>query len=96
MTATQDIVTLRQIGRDIATAQEITKDHAAAIVDAISTRIRESLKAGSKVRLSDIGVLAVRDVKARDARNPATGEKLTIKAHRRVAFKPSKSMREAL
>ena len=51
---------------------------------------------GGEVSLPGMGKLSAVHTKARDGRNPKTGEKLHIPARLRVTFKPSKAFRELL
>ena len=51
---------------------------------------------GGEVSLSSMGKLSAVHSKARDGRNPKTGEKLHTPARLRVVFKPSKAFRELL
>jgi DNA-binding protein HU-beta len=48
---------------------------------------------GVKVKIGDIGMLVVRSRKARMGRNPATGEPVKIKASKKLAFRPSATMK---
>ncbi len=51
---------------------------------------------GGEVSLPRFGKLTAVHSKARDGRNPKTGERLHIPARLRVMFKPSKAFRELL
>ena len=51
---------------------------------------------GGEVSLPGMGKLSAVHTKARDGRNPKTGEKLHIPAKLRVTFRPSKAFRELL
>lgn len=51
---------------------------------------------GGEVFLPRFGKLTAVHSKARDGRNPKTGEKLHIPARLRVTFRPSKAFRELL
>jgi DNA-binding protein HU-beta len=54
------------------------------------------LKKGDRIRLVGLGVLQVRKRAARMGRNPATGEPIQIKASKKVAFRASKELKEAV
>jgi DNA-binding protein HU-beta len=58
--------------------------------------IAEELKQGGKVAISGFGTFEVRQRKARQGRNPHTGEALDIPASRAPAFKPGKPLKETL
>ena len=57
--------------------------------------VRETKKSGVSV-LPGIGRLVRVDRKARMGRNPATGEAIKIKASKKVAFRASKELKEAI
>ena len=53
-------------------------------------------KKGDKIRLTRLGILQARARPARMGRNPATGEAIKIKASKKVAFRASKELKEAI
>lgn len=61
-------------------------------IDALMAVIGEELQAGEKVYLPRIGVFEVVDKKAWTARNPRTGEKVQVAAHKKCVFRPSTSL----
>ncbi len=54
------------------------------------------LKKGERIRIGGLGILQVRKRAARMGRNPATGEAIQIKASKKVAFRASKELKEAI
>lgn len=66
------------------------------IIDAALTIITEQLAAGSSVTIQGFGTFEVREKAATTARNPRTGEKVSVPAKKVPAFKPAKSLKEAL
>ena len=58
--------------------------------------IQAALKRGYKVPLPGIGKIQVRQTKARQGRNPATGETINIPAKKRVRLTASKSLKESV
>lgn len=58
--------------------------------------IAAELKGGAKVAISGFGTFEVRERKARQGRNPHTGEVLDIPATRAPAFKPGRPLKETL
>jgi DNA-binding protein HU-beta len=54
------------------------------------------LKKGNKVGLTGLGILQVRKLAARMGRNPATGEAIKIKASKKIAFRPTKELKETV
>ena len=61
-----------------------------------SVNIVKHLKKGERIRIGGLGILQVRKRAARMGRNPATGEAIQIKASKKVAFRASKELKEAI
>ena len=53
-------------------------------------------KKGERIRIAGLGILQVRKRPARMGRNPATGEAIKIGASKKVAFRASKELKEAI
>ncbi len=58
--------------------------------------IKSSLKKGNRVTFSGFGSFEVKNRKARNGRNPKTGEPINIPKKKRVRFNPSKSFINSL
>lgn len=54
------------------------------------------LAVGGRINLPEIGYLETREVKERINRNPKTGEKVVTPAHKKVVFKASSQIKEAV
>lgn len=80
----------------VAAAADITKDKAAAAVDAVAAHIQSTLKAGGEVSFPPLGKFKVAAREARMGRNPATKEAIEIKASRSAKFQASKTLKDAL
>ena len=48
------------------------------------------------MKIVGLGILQVRNSAARMGRNPATGEQIQIKASKKVAFRASKELKDAI
>ena len=68
----------------VAVKVHISKRQAGEIVELILNEIRAALGRGDRVALTPFGSFVVRERKAREGRNPKTGETISI-PHRRVA-----------
>ena len=68
----------------------------AALVDAFLDRMKGSLLDANSIKLVHFGTFSVREKHPRRGRNPRTGETITIKPRKMVAFRPSKSLREQI
>ncbi|MCB1055177.1 MAG: HU family DNA-binding protein [Acidobacteria bacterium] len=74
----------------------LTKKQAAETFDAIFGAITDTLADGERVVVPGFGSFSVSHRPARDGRNPATGEKMTIAASNNAKFKPGKELKEAI
>ena len=66
-----------------------TRHEAAEAVETILNEIKISLASGNDVRISGFAGFHLREKKARNARNPRSGEVVLIRARRVLTFKPS-------
>lgn len=78
----------------VAEKSEMSKKDSEKAVKAVLDSITDSLVKGDKVQLVGFGTFEVRSRKEREGRNPATGEKIKIKALKVPAFKPGKALKE--
>lgn len=92
--ALPDVLTLKHLAAELSEAHEMPKKQAEAVVADFIDRMGGYLKKGKKLRISGLGILQVRHRPARMGRNPATGEAIKIKASKKVAFRPSKDLKE--
>jgi DNA-binding protein HU-beta len=72
------------------------KSEAEKHLEAFTTTISEALKAGEEVQIPGFGKFYVRDQKAREGKNPQTGETMQIEARKVPAFKAGKSLKESV
>jgi DNA-binding protein HU-beta len=56
--------------------------------------ITKHLKKGERVKIAGLGIMQVRNRAA--GRNPATGRQIQIKASKKVAFRATKELKEAI
>ena len=75
---------------------DLTKQDAREVLDDLLELVKQSLEAGAEVKISGFGVFQAREKRARQGRNPITGEPMEIRARRVVTFKPSQKLRAAL
>ena len=66
------------------------------IIDRFLAAILDELGNGSRLELRDFAVLDTKVRAARTARNPKTGEPVTVPAGRTVTFRPSRMMKARL
>jgi len=70
------------------------RSQARELVEDIASFVMDSLKRGYKIPLMGLGKLYVRESKARQGRNPATGEVINIPKRKRVKFTAAKALKE--
>ena len=69
-----------------------TRQEAVEAVEVILNEIKISLASGDDVRISGFAGFHLKEKKARNARNPRSGEPVRILARRVLTFKPSKQL----
>ena len=74
----------------------MTKKAEGAALEAVFAAISEALAKEEKVTIVGFGTFEVRARQARKGVNPSTGEEIMIPATKVPAFKPGKSLREAV
>jgi DNA-binding protein HU-beta len=92
----QVTIPLSKLIAELAETHGLSKKAAAAFFDDFVQLTVKNLKKGNKVRITGLGILAVRKRAARMGRNPATGEAIKIKASKKVAFRVAKDLKEAI
>lgn len=85
-----------ELVKALAEKAEITQKDAAKVLDAVVETIQEALAKGEKVQIIGFGSFEVRDRKERKVISPATGEEILVPATKVPAFKPGKSLKEAV
>ena len=78
----------------ISAETEVKKKDVEAVINATVDAITNALKTGDKVQLIGFGTFEVKDVAAREGRNPKTGETITIEAAKKPAFSASKALKD--
>ncbi|NES85281.1 MAG: HU family DNA-binding protein [Moorea sp. SIO2B7] len=78
----------------VAEKATVTKKQADAVISAIIEAIMEAVSVGDKVTLVGFGSFESRERKAREGRNPKTGEKMEIPATKVPAFSAGKQFKE--
>lgn len=78
----------------IAGKASVTKKQADAVLSAVIDSIMETVAGGDKVTIVGFGSFEPRERKAREGRNPKTGETMTIAETRVPAFSAGKLFKE--
>lgn len=76
----------------LAEDADITKTQANAALDSFVDAVTKTLKKGGKVTLVGFGTFSTSERKARNGRNPQTGEVIKIKKRTVAKFKAGKEL----
>ena len=80
----------------VAEKSGISKKDAEKAIAAVTDVITETLAAGEKVQIVGFGGFEVRSRPARVARNPRTGEQISIEASKAPVFKAGKALKDSV
>ena len=94
--AAAPVVTLKAVFEQLGEAHALPKKQAHTLLADFVAAVTTHLKRGARIRMSGLGILAVKTREARMGRNPATGESIQIKASRKVGFRPAKELKDAI
>ena len=83
-------MTKAEFVESLANTPNQTKSESERVMEAVVDVLKQALQRGEKVDLRGLGVFKVRENKPRQARNPRTGETLSIPARKAAVFKPGK------
>ena len=72
----------------------LTKKEAELIVNVVLGSISSSLATGDKVELRGFGSFKVKERRAREGRNPKTGDRVSVEAKKVPYFKAGKELRD--
>jgi DNA-binding protein HU-beta len=86
----------KQLIEQMVEYSDSPKSEAEKHLEAFTTTITDALKAGEEVQIPGFGKFYVRDQKAREGRNPQSGEKMKIPASKVPAFKAGKSLKDSI
>lgn len=80
----------------VASEADISKRAASHIVEVILSEITDALQKGERVALTPFGSFVVRQRRAREGRNPLSGETIKIPARKVAAFVAGRSLKDAV
>jgi len=83
-----------ELSATVATKADLTRKQAEAAVNAVVETIGETLTAGGRVQIVGFGTFEVKNRPARKARNPRTGEEISISASKAPVFKAGKALKD--
>ncbi|MDD9984380.1 MAG: HU family DNA-binding protein [Gammaproteobacteria bacterium] len=80
----------------VAAETSTTRAAAERMVGAVFSAIADALARDEPVAIAGFGRFALRSRAAREGRNPRTGEPVAVAASKVPAFKPGKTLRDAV
>src|SRR4051812_20021700 len=84
------------VARIAAQNPHLYEKDAEAVVNAIIGKIADALEDGDRVEIRGFGAFSTKDMRARQGRNPRTGESVVVAEKKAVHFKPGKEIRQRL
>jgi nucleoid DNA-binding protein len=89
-------MTKQQLIEAVSSKTERPKAEVESVMESLFETIAEALQKNERVDVRGFGSFVVKDKKARQGRNPRTGETIAIAAKRDAGFKPGKELTERL
>ena len=80
----------------IAEEAGTSRSEAQRYFEAFEEVVTEALKSGEEVQIPGFGKFSVRERKAREGRNPQTGQKMKIAAQKVPAFSAGNALKKAV
>jgi DNA-binding protein HU-beta len=89
-------ITTKHLAYELAERNQLTKQQGLEFMEDLIGMIVTHLTKGERVKLVGLGILQVRNLAARMGRNPGTGAAIQIKPSKKVVFRSSKELKEAV
>jgi DNA-binding protein HU-beta len=80
----------------IAQEADVPTGEAQKHFEAFEEVVTEALKGGEEVQITGFGKFSVKERKAREGRNPQTGQKMKIPAQKVPAFSAGNALKQAI
>ncbi|MCK4579151.1 MAG: integration host factor subunit beta [Candidatus Marinimicrobia bacterium] len=80
----------------LARSTGLTKVETEAVIEGMLGTVQDALELGKKVELRGFGTFYVKTREPREARNPATQEKVMLNRRRVPIFKPSRTLKQKI
>lgn len=91
-----DVLKKADIIEFFAEANGLSKKESKAAIEGLLDYMTKNLSKGNVIDVAGFGKLEVKKRPAREGRNPATGEKIKIKASKKLKFTAKKALKEAV
>lgn len=89
-------MTKAELVKEVADVSDLSKKHSEVIVNTVFHSIIIALHKNDKVELRGFGSFRIRQRKARQGRNPKTGERVTVPSKKIPYFKPGKELKKLI
>src|SRR5260370_35838394 len=84
-------MTKAEFVESLANTLNQAKSESERVLEAVVDVLKQALQRGEKIDVRGLGVFKVRETKPRQARNPRTGEALSIPSKKAAVFKPERN-----
>ena len=91
-----NVMNKTELSAHVAARAAVSKPTADSVVSTLFTTIGEALARDESVTVPGFGTFSTRALAAREDRNPATGESISIAASKTPAFKAGRKLRETV
>ena len=82
--------------KNVAEAANVSKKDAEAVMNALVTELGQAMKKGDDVRIPGLGTFTTRTRAERVAKNPRTGETVTVPSATVPSFKAGKELKDLI
>jgi nucleoid DNA-binding protein len=89
-------VTKQDLAKKIVAQCGLSRKDSVIVIDAILETISIALSEGEKIELRGFGSFMVKKVRARNARNPRTGDSVLVQSKLKPYFKVSRGLKKAV
>ena len=83
-----------ELVKELSGKAKVSQKSTSEVVTALVDVIENVVASGQRITLVGFGTFVVRNRKARNGRNPLTGEKIKIAASKSPKFKPGKAFKD--
>ncbi|MGC0153337.1 HU family DNA-binding protein [Chromobacterium vaccinii] len=94
-TSKEQTMTKQDLIKHLAAHADVTNNQAEAVLNALTTAVLDTVRAGGELAISDLGKFGTTQRAAKTGRNPKTGATIQIAAKRAPKFSPSKALKDA-
>ena len=85
-----------QLIKSVAEKSDLSQKQITEVLNLMEETMVETLKTGDRIQISGFGTFEVRERAERKARNPKTGEPVSVAACKYLAFVSAKAVKESL